>query len=264
MGLIFTEGFTIEGDILLSKNQAGRDTNMVEITVGHYDVLGPLVTSDVVVSQPVYLNGQAVVSATVDDEDTYGSDIASADFDLDGGLWSGWLPMKALDGAFDEVQEDVFAEFTAAADVGMHTTCVRATDNFWIPRTGEVHCQDFIVDYVFAGFFDPIDNDLTNDAKAGRAIPVKWRLTDGLGAPIEDPESFAGFYSYPINCDDTTTSLEDAVEEYAAGDSGLQYLGDGNWQYNWKTPKDYSDTCRVMYVEFKSGTTSPLVEFKFK
>ena len=38
----------------------------------------------------------AVVSATVDDEDTYGSDIASADFDLDGGLWSGWLPMVAL------------------------------------------------------------------------------------------------------------------------------------------------------------------------
>jgi hypothetical protein len=54
------------------------------------------------------------------------------------------------------------------------------------------------------------------------------------------------------------------VEEIAAGASGLQYVGDGYWQYNWKTPKNYADTCRVMVVEFNSGALSPAAKFKFK
>jgi len=29
----------------------------------------------------------------------------------------------------------------------------------------------------------------------------------------------------------------DAVYEEAAGQSGLQFLGDGYWQFNWKTDK---------------------------
>jgi hypothetical protein len=29
--------------------------------------------------------------------------------------------------------------------------------------------------------------------------------------------------------------VEDAIEQSATGDSGLQDNGSGNWQYNWKT-----------------------------
>ena len=38
----------------------------------------------------------------------------------------------------------------------------------------------------------------------------------------------------------------------------------GYWQFNWKTPKSYADSCRVMVVEFNSGALSPAAKFKFK
>ena len=53
------------------------------------------------------------------------------------------------------------------------------------------------------------------------------------------------------------------IEQYT-GSSGLQYLGDGYWQFNWKTPKTYTGQCRTMYVEFNDGQTSPEVQFKFR
>ena len=89
------------------------------------------------------------------------------------------------------------------------------------------------------------------------------RLTDANGTPIDDPASFAGLYSFPVDCE-TGDSPQDPVEEYAAGDSGLLYKGDGYWQYNWKTPKAYWGTCRMLYIEFNSGAFSPIMNFQFK
>ena len=79
-----------------------------------------------------------------------------------------------------------------------------------------------------------------------------------------DPASFAGFFAYPVACDILQGTISDSVEEYASGSSGLQYNGDGYWQFNWKTPKDYANTCRAMYVLFNSGATSPVVIVQFK
>jgi len=116
----------------------------------------------------------------------------------------------------------------------------------------------------FAGFFEPIDNEIVNVAKAGQAIPVKWRLTDFTGMPISDPASFVGLYSYSVMCSDFSGITTDAIEQYAAGASGLQYMGDGYWQFNWKTPKGYAGKCIDMYIQFEDGTTSPIANFKFK
>jgi len=44
----------------------------------------------------------------------------------------------------------------------------------------------------FAGFFEPIDNEIVNVAKAGQAIPVKWRLTDFTGMPLAIPRALLG------------------------------------------------------------------------
>jgi hypothetical protein len=120
------------------------------------------------------------------------------------------------------------------------------------------------VQYIFTGFISPVDNDVVNVANAGQAIPVKWRLTDGNGVPVSDPASFDGLYSYSVSCSDFSGDPIDLIEEYAAGASGLQYKGDGYWQFNWKTPKTYADQCRKAYIKFAGGMTSPLVKFKFK
>ena len=118
--------------------------------------------------------------------------------------------------------------------------------------------------YQFNGFFQPIDMTALNIAKAGQTIPVKWQLLDTLGLPISDLASFVKLVSYPVACSGYTGNPADAIEEYASGTSGLQYNGDGYWQFNWKTPKTYAGTCRKMYVQFQGGFKSPEVIFQFK
>ena len=128
-------------------------------------------------------------------------------------------------------------------------------------NTTTVSCA-FSVTYVFTGFQAPVDNPPTvNSAKAGSNVPVKWRITDANGVGVSNPASFVSVTSNGSGC---TGATVDAIEQNP-GNSGLQYLGNGNWQFNWKTPKDYGGQCRT-----DAGSTSPTVspsrtaDFKFK
>lgn len=118
--------------------------------------------------------------------------------------------------------------------------------------------------YAFSGFDRPVDNPpIVNNAKAGSAIPVKWRITDPDGIPISDPASFISLTSYAVSCGALTADPIDEVEEYSAGASGLQYFDDGYWQFNWKTPKGYSGQCRIMVLKLGDGSEHT-ASFKFK
>ena len=252
-------GFTLTGTLALTGSFGGGDSSLAQIDVGLVatpDDEGPVTSNVTVTPDPVLLNGDATVNASVDDSETGNSTIASAEYSVDGGAW---LPMSSADGLYNEVQEDVEVTFTATA-VGTHQVCVRGTDAEG--NVGDPTCQSFLVTYKFSGFFSPIENDFLNMAKAGQAIPVKWRLTDANDVPIDDPASFADLFSSQNLCEGGLPT--DSVAEDAAGDSGLQYNGDGYWQFNWKTEKAYANTCRAMYVEFNSGATSPIVKFQFK
>jgi virginiamycin B lyase len=118
--------------------------------------------------------------------------------------------------------------------------------------------------YTFEGFFSPIENaPVVNKANAGQAIPIKWRITDKDGLPISDPASFINITSYTVSCASFEGDPTNSVEEVAAGSSGLQYQGDGWWQFNWNTPKTYKGQCRVMKLTLddKSEHTA---SFSFK
>ncbi len=118
--------------------------------------------------------------------------------------------------------------------------------------------------YGFSGFFSPVDNLPTvNNAKAGQAIPVIWRITDTNGVPISDPASFTKLVSYPISCDAISGGATSPVEEYSTGSSGLQYSGDGVWQFNWKIPRSYAGQCRMMVLTLVDGSTHT-ADFMFK
>lgn len=125
---------------------------------------------------------------------------------------------------------------------GTHTFNVSAWD-----REGnyaEVTRTYRVVYYQFEGFFSPVDNPpVRNVVKAGQTIPLKWRLTDEQGSPVADGSSFVSVTVTQIACDDSSPS--DAVEEVTSS-SGLEYLGDGFWQLNWKSPKSYAGSCRVV------------------
>lgn len=127
--------------------------------------------------------------------------------------------------------------------------------------------------YTFSGFFPPIENHSTNSAKAGQTIPVKWRLTDGNGTPIEDPNSFVSVSSYatPGTCGGAhghisrSSKIEPTVaSETSSGASGLQYLGNGYWQINWKTLKSYAGQCRTMSLNLNDGGAGRTAVFTSK
>jgi hypothetical protein len=124
--------------------------------------------------------------------------------------------------------------------------------------------NDDNVNYNFQGFFAPIDNPpAINTTKAGSAVPVKWRITTSSGVPVSDPNSFVGLFSYAVTCG-TTDGLETPVETTAPGESSLKYLGDGDWQLNWKTLGTYSrGSCRVLELRLNDGS-SHYANFKFK
>jgi hypothetical protein len=261
-GESLTSGFSLTGSLVLVDGvNSAVDPSFVQIEVGYLkppaDNLNQGPVSSMVETQPepAVLNGTVTVSAQMADPEPDQTNIASAQYSLDDGDWQA---MSAQDG-FDSPIEKVQASFPVTT-VGTHKVCVRGMDS--LGKWGDGACQPFTVGYKFDGFFDPIENFQANSAKAGQVVPVKWRLTDANGVAIDNPASIGRVLtSPPVNCSDFAGELN-TVEE-AAGSSGLQYVGDGYWQFNWKTPKDYADTCRVLGVEFNDGKVSPTANFTF-
>jgi hypothetical protein len=117
--------------------------------------------------------------------------------------------------------------------------------------------------YGFFGFSQPIDNGVTNLAKAGQTVPVKWRLVNSSGNPVSDPNSFAGLTSKQVSCSNFADDLStDTIESYT-NSTGLTYQGDGSWQFNWQTPKTYAAQCRLMTLRLSDGAEHD-ADFQFK
>jgi hypothetical protein len=121
------------------------------------------------------------------------------------------------------------------------------------------------VGYAFSGFAAPVDDldangePVLNTVKAGRAIPLRWRLTDANGAPVTTLTS-AEISVVGISCGASTTI--DQLEETTAGGSGLQNLGDGNYQLNWRSPSSYADSCKRLRLNLGEGSQRT-ADFKF-
>jgi hypothetical protein len=82
-------------------------------------------------------------------------------------------------------------------------------------------------------------------------ISLKWRLLDASGNPVTalDPASVTltiSSYACP------TGAATDAIETYASGTSLLQNLGDGYYQWNWKTLSSYSGSCKKLTLNIGS------------
>jgi parallel beta-helix repeat protein len=86
---------------------------------------GPITSNVVATPNPAPVNTAIVLTANVDDSTTGGSNIASAEYNIDGGSF---VAMNAQDGCFDEVSEDVEATVPAFAAAGTHEVCVRGKD----------------------------------------------------------------------------------------------------------------------------------------
>jgi hypothetical protein len=97
---------------------------------------------------------------------------------------------------------------------------------------------------------DVVTNEAVNLVTAGRTVPLKFRVTTGTGDPVTDLTEVSVTVT-TLQCELGTTT--DQIEEYAAGNSGLQNLGDGYYQYNWKTPKSYKNSCKLLTLDIGDG-----------
>lgn len=222
------------------------------------DTVGPVTSLVAVAPVPVLLNGDATLTATVDDTTTGASLIKVAEYSLNGGAW---LPMTAVDGAYDAVLENVTVTFEVK-QAGLNQVCVRGTDV--AEAVGEPVCVSFAPQYVFSGFFPPVKMGQVNNVNAPRTIPLKWKLRDADGKAVSARGSFVAVKSYVVDCTTLVGDPTTAVVEKGPGKSGLKYHGKGSWSFNWKTVKDYRGTCRALFVEFSGGQKSPEVVFRFK
>jgi hypothetical protein len=170
------------------------------------------------------------------------------------------------DGTSKPAQSPVSANADTAS-VGTQSVTLTGTDTAGNQATAA--CS-YLVTYAFAGFPQPVDNldadghPVLNVAKGGQAIPLTWRLTDDNGIPVTSLTS-AQITVVGISCSLDTTL--DQLEEVAAGGSGLQNLGNGNYQLNWKSPTSYASSCKRLRLDLSEGsTTSPTyhtADFKF-
>lgn len=103
--------------------------------------------------------------------------------------------------------------------------------------------------YYFRGFGTPLNPDMLNVAKAGRAVPLKWQVFDFNATPVLDLDpAVVKLSSVAIPCE-AAGGGTDTVEEYAAGASGLHNLGDGIYQLNWATLRSYAGSCRRVRLD---------------
>lgn len=134
------------------------------------DIDGPITTSVVASSNPAAVNSSVTVTANVDDVTTGGSNIASAEYSLDGGAT--WTPIAASDAAFDAVSEDVAVNIPASGTPGVYNLCVRGTDV--AGNTGSPECTMFVVYDPSAGFVTGggwIDSPAAQDVAGFNTIP---------------------------------------------------------------------------------------------
>jgi hypothetical protein len=225
------------------------------------DTTGPTTSAVAVVPNPMSLSLPVTVTATVDDTNTGGSNIASAVFTVNGSD-----PVD-MTGAFNTgPMITVTGTFTPTLQ-GDNTICVQGTDT--AGNTGLAACEIFTAQsiYTFKGFMPPVKM-AGNKAQAGQTVPLKWKLTmTADGKPVSDPTAFVGVMSYSVDCTTLVGDSTTAVAEKGPGKGKAavaRYLGGGKWIFNWKTPKTYAASCRMMFVEFSDGSMSPSVLYRFR
>ena len=143
-------------------------------------------------------------------------------------------------------EQDSISVPADTSSVGLKTVSLTGRDLAGNETT--VQCG-YRVEYAFDGFLDPVKNPPTlNTVKAGQAVPLAWRLTDASGAPVADLAA-AGLTAVTLACDLGATP--DLLLEVVVG--GLQNLGDGTYQLNWKTPLSYANSCKTLRLDLNEG-----------
>jgi hypothetical protein len=112
------------------------------------DTTAPVVSNVSTTPPMTTLGNGTILTATASDREANGTDVASADYSVNGGPW---MAMAATDGNFDSTIENVTATIPAPTSPVADTICVRATDAAGNVSDGTA-CTSFVVYDPSAGF----------------------------------------------------------------------------------------------------------------
>jgi microsomal dipeptidase-like Zn-dependent dipeptidase len=133
--------------------------------------------------------------------------------------------------------------------VGSFTVaCLGASDRAGNAATASA---SYAVRYVFTGFQSPIANHPSvNAIRAGQTVPVKFRLGGDHGLDV-----LLGATSMTIGCG--TGVATDLSELTVLNPGASQFTYDpvtDTYQFNWKTERSWSGSCRRLLVRLDDGT----------
>jgi hypothetical protein len=90
----------------------------------------------------------------------------------------------------------------------------------------------------------------SNEVRAGSTVPVRFRLVDAEGAPVENAAVIAELAAHLGECGSTAT---DAVPVRTPGNSVLRATSDGWWHVNWQTDRAWAGSCVVVRAGLVGG-----------
>jgi hypothetical protein len=166
--------------------------------------------------------------------------------------------VTATDGCSSSVDVTSSPASGSVFPIGATTVNASADDGTTTPST----CTfKVIVQYDFAGFFQPVDNlPVFNVVQAGRAIPLKFSLSGNKGLGIFAVGSPS---SGPVGCN-SSDPASDLTETVTAGGSSLSYdPTTDRYIYVWKTDPSWAGTCRQLVMELNDGSIHR-ANFRFK
>ena len=150
------------------------------------------------------------------------------------------------------------SETLNTSTVGAKSVSATATDKVGLSNSATCN---YSVIYDFAGFFSPVENvPAWNSAKAGSSIPVKFSLGGDQGLSIFE----AGFPKLVATACPSGGTV-DPIEEYATTTANSKLIYDAladQYNYVWKTDKNWAGRCYRLDVKLIDGTTHSAL-FKF-
>jgi Tol biopolymer transport system component len=103
----------------------------------------------------------------------------------------------------------------------------------------------------FRGFARPVENNgALNVARAGRSVPLKWRLRNADGTPVTG----LGAVALTVTSFDCATGEPDG-EEPTVDESPLQPLGNGHYRILWRTSRSFTRSCKAVHLDLGEGVT---------
>ena len=168
-----------------------------------------------------------------------------------------WTASDLGSGLATEASGQIALDTSAIGSHSVVAPAGTAVDNVGHPSAASNVCSYSVV-YDFHGFFQPVDMDKVNVAKAGSSVPIKFSLSGFQGMDI----IAAGYPKFTIT---GTSQTGDTIEQtVTAGGSSLSYdpVAD-QYVYVWKTDKAWAGKSGTFTLRLADGTDHT-AKFSFK